>query len=86
MGGTMRLLSITRLSRVQAVLVLIHYHDDHFGATAILAEKIPVGTFVDHGPGVEFGNDDAWWQARRGPWFTVTNGRNQFSKSYPARP
>src|ERR1041384_5329142 len=50
-------------------LLLTHYHDDHYGAAAELAEKIPVDHFVDHGASVESGRDDPWGQARRGPWF-----------------
>jgi len=56
-------------------MLLTHYHDDHFGAAAALADRIPVGTFVDHGSSVEVGKDDAWWMARRGPWYKP--GRNQ---------
>jgi beta-lactamase superfamily II metal-dependent hydrolase len=31
-------------------LVITHYHSDHVGNAAAIATKIPVGTFVDHGP------------------------------------
>ncbi|MES2471716.1 MAG: MBL fold metallo-hydrolase, partial [Pseudomonadota bacterium] len=31
-------------------VVVTHYHDDHSGGAAALAKKIPVGTFIDHGP------------------------------------
>ena len=31
-------------------LVITHYHSDHVGNAAAIAAKIPVGTFVDHGP------------------------------------
>src|SRR5688500_9801292 len=34
-------------------LLVTHYHSDHVGNAAAIAEKIPVGTFVDHGPTVE---------------------------------
>ena len=44
------------LSRLDYLLVT-HYHDDHVGNAATIASKIPVGTFVDHGPSVE--TDDA---------------------------
>jgi beta-lactamase superfamily II metal-dependent hydrolase len=36
-------------------LVLTHYHRDHSGGIEQLAEKIPVGTFVNHGPNTETG-------------------------------
>ena len=40
------------LNRLDYLLVT-HYHDDHVGNAAAIAAKIPVGTFVDHGPTVE---------------------------------
>jgi competence protein ComEC len=36
--------------------VLTHYHEDHVGGVPQLAAKVPVGTFVDHGPNREQGN------------------------------
>ena len=40
------------LSRIDAVLIT-HYHDDHVGGVAQLVQRIPVGTFIDHGPNRE---------------------------------
>ena len=34
-------------------LVSTHYHVDHIGGLQELAKRIPIGTFVDHGPSVE---------------------------------
>jgi beta-lactamase superfamily II metal-dependent hydrolase len=34
-------------------LVIKHYHADHVGGVQQLLEKIPVATFVDHGPDIE---------------------------------
>jgi competence protein ComEC len=34
-------------------LLITHYHNDHVGNAAAIAAKIPVGTFIDHGPTVE---------------------------------
>src|SRR5260370_14699391 len=40
---------VTRLD----YLVSTHYHVDHVGGLQELAKRIPIGTFVDHGPSVE---------------------------------
>jgi beta-lactamase superfamily II metal-dependent hydrolase len=34
-------------------LVVTHYHEDHVGGVPQLAEKMPVLTYVDHGPSVQ---------------------------------
>ena len=34
-------------------LLITHYHEDHVGGVPQLMEKMPVKTFVDHGPTVE---------------------------------
>src|SRR4051794_7370393 len=34
-------------------LLSTHYHVDHIGGMQELAKRIPVGTFIDHGPSVE---------------------------------
>jgi len=36
------------LSKIDYVIVT-HYHDDHSGGTAALAQKFPIGAFIDHG-------------------------------------
>ena len=43
-------------------LVNTHFHTDHFGGTAQLAEGIPISHFIDHGESVEYGKSDAWWK------------------------
>jgi beta-lactamase superfamily II metal-dependent hydrolase len=49
-------------------LVVTHYHTDHVGNVAALAGKVPIRTFVDHGPTVETGSKmlyDAYSEARK---------------------
>lgn len=41
-----------RLTKIDYVL-LTHYHDDHTGGVPQLVARIPVGTFIDHGPNRE---------------------------------
>src|SRR5262245_18425029 len=36
-------------------LVVSHFHEDHFGGTMQIADKIKVGNFLDHGPSIEAG-------------------------------
>ncbi len=38
-------------------LLLTHYHEDHVGGVPQLAARIPIGTFIDHGPNRQ--TDDA---------------------------
>jgi competence protein ComEC len=38
-------------------LVITHYHTDHVGGVPQLVEKLPVKTFVDHGPNIETGKN-----------------------------
>jgi beta-lactamase superfamily II metal-dependent hydrolase len=37
-------------------LVVTHYHTDHVGGVPALATRLPIRTFVDHGPSVEHGD------------------------------
>jgi len=41
------------LSKIDYVLIT-HYHADHAGGIPQLVARIPVGTFLDHGPNTEF--------------------------------
>jgi hypothetical protein len=34
-------------------LVISHYHWDHYGTVAELAEKVPIRHYIDHGPSIE---------------------------------
>ncbi len=37
-------------------LLITHHHNDHVGGVPSLLERLPVGTFLDHGPNVENDN------------------------------
>ena len=46
------------LSRID-YLVVTHYHADHVGGVPALAARVPIRTFIDHGPTVEEGDQPA---------------------------
>ena len=50
-----RIVSAAKLAGVRQIdyLVVTHYHGDHVGGVPQLADRIPIRTFVDHGPSVE---------------------------------
>jgi competence protein ComEC len=50
-----RIITVAKAAGVQQIdyLVITHYHRDHVGGVAQLADKIKIGTFIDHGPNLE---------------------------------
>jgi beta-lactamase superfamily II metal-dependent hydrolase len=48
--------AVAGLKRIDYV-VITHYHTDHVGGVTQLVERLPVGTFVDHGPNAETSED-----------------------------
>jgi len=50
-----RIISAAKLAGVKQIdyMVVTHYHADHVGGVPELAARIPIRTFVDHGPPVE---------------------------------
>jgi competence protein ComEC len=47
-----------RISRID-YMVVTHYHTDHVGGVPELAARLPIRTYVDHGPTVEQGDRPA---------------------------
>jgi len=74
-----RTLDVIKQADVKQVdyLVNTHFCADHFGATAKLAEQVPIRHFVDHGRSAEYQRDDDWWKAHRGPWFKPGMGKDK---------
>ena len=50
-----RILAAAKLAKIKKIdyVLITHYHSDHVGGVPQLAAKIPVGTFIDHGPNRE---------------------------------
>src|SRR6266851_10152943 len=47
------------INKIDYVLIT-HYHDDHVGGAPQLAERIPIGTFIDHGENREPASQNLW--------------------------
>jgi len=54
-----RIAAAAKLAGVTQIdyLLITHYHVDHVGGVPALAARIPIRTFVDHGPSVETGKE-----------------------------
>src|SRR6184192_2629395 len=50
-----RIVAAARVAGVKQLdyLLITHYHRDHVGGVAELADRMKIGTFVDHGPNQE---------------------------------
>jgi len=50
-----RIVAAAKLAKIKRIdnVLITHYHSDHVGGVPQLAAKIPVGTFIDHGPNRE---------------------------------
>jgi len=54
-----RIVSAAKTAGVNGIdyVLITHFHRDHVGGVAQLAAQIKVGTFIDHGPNMEDGDD-----------------------------
>src|SRR5688572_26015063 len=50
-----RIAAVAQTAGVKAIdtLLMTHFHGDHVGGAARLAELLPIRTFIDHGPAVQ---------------------------------
>src|SRR5213592_3619095 len=53
-----RIAAAAKLAKVKKIdyVLITHYHADHVGGVPQLVKKIPVQTFIDHGPNRENSN------------------------------
>ncbi len=62
-----RIVALCKQAGVKKIdnLVITHYHSDHVGGLPQLAERIPIGRFIDHGTNRETGNGNTErvWEA-----------------------
>src|ERR1700691_4678 len=50
-----RILAATKAAGISKIdyVLLTHYHNDHTGGVPQLVERVPVGTFIDHGANID---------------------------------
>jgi len=50
-----RIVAAAKLAKTKKIdyVLITHYHSDHVGGVPQLVQKLPVGTFIDHGPNRE---------------------------------
>lgn len=54
-----RIASIAKAAHLKKLdyVLITHYHLDHVGGAFAVTERLPVGTFLDHGPNIETGKE-----------------------------
>ena len=70
-----RIAKAAKLAGIKKIdyVLITHYHQDHVGGVAQLVAKMPVETFIDHGPNRE---DTAAMNHLYGEYQTATAGKN----------
>ncbi|MCX7013808.1 MAG: MBL fold metallo-hydrolase [Candidatus Sumerlaeota bacterium] len=61
--------------------LISHFEEDHMGAAHLIAEKVPVLNYVDHGESIVYGKDDEWWKERRRQAFREGMGK-EYDRRY----
>ncbi|MBB5330431.1 ComEC/Rec2 family competence protein [Tunturiibacter gelidoferens] len=63
-----RIVAAARKAGVQRLdyVLITHYHGDHVGGVPELAARIPIGTFLDHGPNREQAPEKGWQSTQAG--------------------
>jgi len=61
-------------------LLITHHHTDHVGGVAQLAERMPIGTFLDHSPSVEKGRSAEELAAGYAKAIEITKGKHRAVK------
>ncbi len=56
-------------------LLISHFHPDHVGGLAALAERVPIGQIIDHGDSVE--RDRQWGRQVWADYLSVADGRRR---------
>lgn len=72
-----RVLAVMQAAGVKKLdyLVVSHYHADHMGGVAAIADRFNVGTFMDHGASVESGKSEERWKTLKGSQYREGMGR-----------
>jgi competence protein ComEC len=76
-----RILAAARLARLSRIDMLLttHFHSDHIGAMAALAQMIPIAAYLDHGESVEIARPDV--AAAYGAYVERSAGKRRILKA-----